>query len=526
MICITCKDQLSQFYIMKQQASKHLKPSDIRKLQIIDTIVGFLDLTPTDCIVSKYSSLIAVHTDTNDAVFAEQLQNCNSILESIELIQEDIQEPVEYFEQDVNAELNDFTAAEPMSEFEKDQIELLPEENETINDEQIVMETQDVKTEVVTSLKSTAPRRPKKYQKSTLDPKQREWVRKELKQSAVCHVTSFGTRTQWCCKKCSFKCLTESLFRTHLKSHAENTEIEQLEEELVQPIGTTREVIQDNKSLITQKLWLQHQLQSQKEFVETSEGVKVSWTCSECSYVTNNRGRFRLHLQKFHTTVLVRGPNKHSCFDCHLRFDGENHLNVHKNCHRIFDVIAPHAHYPSCDCCKLFFCSDDDLQMHLQRHKETPEAVNDPIIAIGVVHRNGEAFVNDEEELPEVLDSNAPTCGHCLFKFRSENECKHHIMLYHAISFTCPFDSRVFSGIPTLSFGNHLRQCHPDIFPDLEIVCSFCKMQFETVYDKLAHMKVCKAKNFQCDHCDRSFFRKAELLHHLKVVTGLMVFAW
>lgn len=521
MICIACKDQLSQFYIMKQQASKHLKPSEIRKQQIIDTVIGFLDSTPTDCIVSKYSNLIAVHTDTNDTIFADQLQNCNTLLELPEMAQEDIEEP-DYIEQDIKTEFADFSV-EQSSDFEKYQIEIIPEDMVTINEDDFELKDEDKVEAVHTEI---APRRPKKYQKSNLDPKQREWVRKELKQSAVYHVTSFGTRTQWCCKKCSFKCLTENAFRVHLKTHLENTEFEQLEEELVQPVVAAREVNPDNKSLIAQKLWLQHQLQSQKEYVETSEGIKVSWSCSECTYVTNKRGRFRLHLQKFHTTVLVRGPNKHSCFDCHLRFDGESHLNVHRNCHRIFDVIAPYAQYPVCDCCKLLFCTNEDLQVHLQRHKENPEALHDPITALGVVHRNGEAFVNDDEDPPEIPDLNAPTCGHCLLRFGSENECKHHLMLYHATSFTCPFDSRVFSGIPTLSFGNHLRQCHPDIFPDLEIACSFCKMQFETVYNKLAHMKVCKAKNFQCDHCDRSFFRKAELLHHLKVVTGLMVFAW
>jgi uncharacterized protein YlaI len=99
-------------------------------------------------------------------------------------------------------------------------------------------------------------------------------------------------------------------------------------------------------------------------------------------------------------------------------------------------------------------------------------------------------------------------------------------MLFHLNVFVCPFDSREFPGIPTLSYGNHLRQCHPDIFTDLEIKCSLCEMQFETVYDKLSHMKNCQEKNFQCDHCEKRFFKKAELQHHLKVVLGLRVFAW
>ena len=184
--------------------------------------------------------------------------------------------------------------------------------------------------------------------------------------------------------------------------------------------------------------------------------------------------------------------------------------------------------YPFCDECKLFYCSNEDYLIHLSRHNENSEKLLDPISAIGIVQRNGEifAFDDDEENLQEILDENSPTCGQCLKKFSSDNDCKIHLMLFHVNVFICPFDSREFSGIPTLSYGNHLRQFHPDIFPELEIKCSICFMQFVTVYDKLAHMKNCQAKNYQCDHCDRRFFRKPELQHHLRVVTGLTVFAW
>lgn len=529
MICVSCKDHLSNFYIMKQRASKHLKPSEIRKMQIIDTVSEFLDSTQIDCIVSKYPKILAIHPDTNNSTFVEQLQSCTYFLDS-EIVQYDDNEIIEY------------TIPTQISEVKVEDISHF--ESETYDEAQFEITTGDeiidtpISIETDAKITFTSPnaekfeeltinRRPKKYQKSTLDSRQREWLRNSLKECAVHIHTSFGVKTQWRCNKCQLKTFSsENAFRIHLKAHLENSDASQFIDDQ-EPSGWIKKSLNpDDKYHIEQKLWIQQQIQCQKETIETNEGQNTIWTCSQCEYSSNKRGRFRVHLQKAHTNILMRGPNKHSCFDCRLRFDGENHLLVHKNCHRIFDVIAPYAIYPECVSCKMFFCTADDCQIHINRHKENPEALQEMIPAMGVVHRNGEHFIS-AEETPEVFDDeNCSTCGHCLRRFSSETDCKHHLMLYHATAFSCPFDARVFDGIPTLSFGNHLRQCHPDIFPELEIACSFCKMQFETVYEKLAHMKVCTSKMFQCDHCDRSFFRKAELLHHLKVVYGLTVFAW
>ena len=516
MICVPCKDQLSGFYIMKQQASKHLKPAEIRKMQVIDLVNTFLDSTEADCIVSKHSNLLTIHSDTNSAEFSEQLFNCNYLLE-LEILGVDQELGDDSFTfLDIKG---DSTGAEVYEEYEVDQSTDLVEEEELIKNEAIKLEMSSSRS---IRVQEVLVRKPKKYTKTSLDVKQREWVRKELKQSAFIIETSFGDKTQWCCKQCSYKSFSsENAFRMHLKTHVGNSELHDHEEP-----EKRKQMNSDEQSFIEQKLWIHQQLQSQKEISKLPDGsCKFTWSCSMCPFTANKRDRFRNHLQKAHTSIIMKGPSKHSCFECHLRFDGENHLIVHKNCHKIFDVIAPHTSYPECVICKTLFVTNDDLQIHLDHHKNNPEALQEPIPAVGVVHRNGETFVKEEDDT-EVLDENASTCGHCLLKFASDNECKNHLLLYHATSFTCPFDSRVFSGIPTLSFGNHLRQCHPDIFPDLEIACSFCKMKFETVYDKLAHMKTCEAKMFQCDHCERSFFRKADLLHHLKVVTGLMVFAW
>lgn len=522
MICTPCKDLLSQFYVMKQRASKHSKPSDIRKRQIVDMVVDFIDTKQVDCIVSTYSNLVAIHPDTTNAHFTEKLQNCNRLLDFTKCEAED-EKIIDDYEMKSEHFSEQFTALYEISQFEdsiEGSVDQDLEEFIVENEDVVTDDTKDIDEPDDMEVKPDQQKRSKTYQKSTLDSKQKEWLRRELKQSAVVLDTPLGLITQWCCKKCPLKSFSsENAFRIHLKYHLETSDVVNEDD-----FDSKQQITADDQSFLQQKIWIQQQLQCQKEMVETNNGTKPVWSCSQCEFVTNKRGSFRIHLQKVHT-ILMRGPNKHSCFDCRLRFDGESHLIVHRNCHRIFDVIAPHASYPVCESCKMLFVSSDFQQIHMDRHNESPETLNDLLPSVGVVHRNGETFLDDEVQ-DEVHNFDDPTCGHCLKKFASDNECKHHLMIYHATSFTCPFDQRVFDGIPTLSFGNHLRQCHANIFPDLKIACSFCKMLFETVYDKLAHMKKCQAKMFQCDHCDKCFFRKTELVHHLKVVTGLMVFAW
>lgn len=511
MICISCKDHLSQFYVMKQQASKRLTPNEIRKLQIIGTLEEFLDASSSDCIISRQPNIFAVHPDTNSIAFDEALQQLSFLLNN---------DP-----SPIHAVGFNELEVEPEEVFSKENLDIIQYEEVPEEGVYDLLNSEEQQESIDKLEPVTAQPRPKKYQKSTLDPKQREWVRKELKESSVVLGTSFGNKTQWSCKQCSFKSFcSESTFRMHLKTHLDNPDIDLQEEPKANKIAKT-EINIDEQHFLEQKMWINQQMLSHKEVLNTNEGLKTTWRCSQCGFVSAKRDRFRSHLQKMHTNILLRGPSKHSCFSCRLRFDGESHLSVHRNCHRIFDVIAPYAQYPECQGCKMFFCTAEDLQIHIERHKDKPDALQNPISVTGVVYKNGEAFFNEESE-PDIQYENASTCGHCLMKFATDNECKHHLMLFHATFFTCPFDSRVFQGIPTLSFGNHLRQSHPDVFSDLEIACSFCKMQFETVYEKLAHMKKCNAKSFQCDHCEKSFFRKADLVNHLKVVTGLMVFAW
>ena len=99
--------------------------------------------------------------------------------------------------------------------------------------------------------------------------------------------------------------------------------------------------------------------------------------------------------------------------------------------------------------------------------------------------------------------------------------------MLHAASFTCPIDKREFIGFKAVSlFTHHLQNKHSaELFPELTFSCTFCKMEFPSIYDKLSHMKTCSLKKFSCDHCGKKFFKKGELSSHLKFVSGEIFFS-
>lgn len=572
---------MSELYVWKQKAIRIFNPHDEQKKIILHEVSIFLDgLSESKLIVSRRHEFLAIHPESQKPMFDEAFKHWKH-------------EPKEetttiHFETDVcDLETKDEieNVLEEYGEYSPEICEIAYESPEIINykdddgsDSIITGETKgDWLRRKIRESKSVveaiiryncwscdssflnasslrvhylkkhekekiAPKNhPKRSKDTTLTEEQKLFLKNEVLDRRVIIESTHGPKYMWKCRECDFTGVSDVSFRIHMKrEHLSSINFNNcvVTEE-------SNEICEDDRDIVEQKLWVREQVIRQKQMTQTADGPKMVWTCSQCSFSSSNRGRFRIHVQRNHTNLLTKGPNKHSCHECRLRFDGENHLVVHNNSHKIFDLTAPYAIYPSCAECRMFFCADTDLLIHENRHSENPELLFDAMPCVGVMQKNGEVFMSVSDEIVrDVPDEIAVRCGHCLRTFGSETEVKHHLMLHHCKSFACPFDGRVFNGIPTLSYGIHLRQIHPEIFPDLRISCSFCRMDFETIYSKLKHMKICKEKQYCCDHCGRnylgnlylklltkslfsgkSFFKKTELLHHLKVVLGLTVFA-
>ena len=330
-------------------------------------------------------------------------------------------------------------------------------------------------------------------------------------------------------------------------------EAEDLSQHIVQPTTHFESPAKSTKKqiILTEdaKSWLRKEINSRKKMVKNENGVlKAVYKCAYCNiYLSNSAAGFRYHLISKHLkdrtfdqlvevasdsveTLLKSNKNsKNTCEDCHLKLKDQKLYNAHRNCHTLFRVIAEFYTYPSCNTCNKLFVDEESLNRHLENHDKEDEISQAVVVAPGALFSQGKP-VNALGELKiEILtDENFSwTCGHCLKKFDKEFSCRHHLLMLHAASFTCPIDKREFIGFKAVSlFTHHLQNKHSaELFPELTFSCTFCKMEFPSIYDKLSHMKTCSLKKFSCDHCGKKFFKKGELSSHLKFVSGEIFFS-
>lgn len=218
------------------------------------------------------------------------------------------------------------------------------------------------------------------------------------------------------------------------------------------------------------------------------------------------------HTQHVHTHLSSKRFNKLFCPRCKYQFTTQAHFTAHSNGHKIFDTLAKHMNiYPKCSTCNMMFIDDVSLDIHLSNHDEIL-----PIESTGFFLKFG--LRQESERQIEDSSGDSVKCGHCFESASSEENLVKHLLIFHAKQLVCPIDLRHFNN--NQAFTIHMRNNHPELFPNDSFKCSVCLKEFDTLYEKLSHMKVCKEKAFNCHHCQKSFSRKCHLVKHLKLVSG------
>ena len=295
------------------------------------------------------------------------------------------------------------------------------------------------------------------------------------------------------------------------------------------------------------RAWIRREINLRKKTIQTEKGTQVVYRCAYCnSHSSNSAPGFRYHLLSKHlknknfqdlheirSDLETQQPKKtdslkNICIECNLKLKDSKTLKTHRDSHELFETVAEHYFFPSCNTCSKIFIDDSTLKLHLANHN-IRDNVEDPIaVPLGSLIMQGKQIDYIEiSHYPEADDDNFWwSCGHCSRKFQQEFSCRDHLLKFHVSSFTCPIDKRIFSGNKSVSlFSHHLRNKHPELFPNVTFSCTFCKMSFSSIYEKLSHMKNCDLKKFFCDHCGKRFFKKGELVSHLRFVSGELYFA-
>lgn len=341
-----------------------------------------------------------------------------------------------------------------------------------------------------------------------------EWLQTQIGTSEYVETESGEEIESWPCVNCGERFLDME----DLKSHLLANHLDYERAGAVKPNESFEMIECDESSYY----------QDQEDSINSIEDISMKqeivvqdfYQCSNCDFTTTGRTEFRIH-QKTHFDEKSFKSTRFErlfCSDCCYQFTTQGHYQAHLNGHQLYEIVARHARYPVCDVCNVMFSDHASICFHQEKH-EIGAPLDEAMPAEGNFLKLGHHRADLETNEPETIADGSIRCGHCLKTFPSEENCRLHQLIFHISKLECPIENRIFNG--NQAFSIHLRNNHPEIFgEDGKFLCSVCKAEFETIYEKLKHMKNCDKKKFQCTHCDKKFSQKCYLMTHLKMVSG------
>lgn len=269
-----------------------------------------------------------------------------------------------------------------------------------------------------------------------------------------------------------------------------------------------------------------------KTMVVEASGQRSVWQCPDCERIFRHRDTLRNHIKLEHPQIdqdaarqkiqkkqesvshdtSVRIGQKldekqaekalTQCNECGLKFATSHHHmkpKVHKEAHETIKLLSAHLPRHKCASCRMLFNTEASLEDHLAVHLTKQQEL---IPAEGLAQFGAVFFKDPAGDADDAVDEAVWKCGHCSVRYFDENDCVTHIMLLHQSPINCFIDNREFKGSSGMSkYLQHLKNKHPELFPNLKYPCGGCKQEFATIYEKLAHQKFCSNKKFQCDYC-------------------------
>ena len=347
----------------------------------------------------------------------------------------------------------------------------------------------------------------------------------EIKKSRLTVETSYGQEIIWKCQRCEsnriFK--SEAGLKVHIRyNHIRNQVIDAKFIAQCKTIVDTKESWKcpDCGKILKSRDGLRNHMKLEHPEIIGSENTNSAEKTINRTNHDNEGFNSILNLLEMNRRTLKAELFTNSCNECGINFISgstrkEKSFQIHNQCHKILDVVSLYYQLPKCDVNKTMFSNEDDLNAFLQ----SDPVYFEPISCDGIVSKVSRKFKDSIGTAGNEVD--AWRCGHCGVNYQTEVECISHVMILHSKKLICPIDHMEFEGNRGIGqFTIHMRNKHPELFPELVISCTYCQAEFASIFDKLAHMKTCDEKKFGCDHCSKKFYTKTELSRHLKLVSG------
>lgn len=247
---------------------------------------------------------------------------------------------------------------------------------------------------------------------------------------------------------------------------------------------------------------------------QSDEG-SVHFSCSECGSMFHNEDDANVHILKYGSNGLCV---TNVCIECNVVFVTEKLFKRHQSYH-ILSSISDKLNYYECLTCAVVFNCEKHLENHLKQHSTDESFQYEPVTT--TLLDGYEVLIKDLDQEWNRKDLH---CGYCI-KFGTRNEINLHLTLFHG-NLVCPFDKQDFSRSLGY-FVDHMKTKHAEHFDKvvLSFTCPHCKVEeFPTKSLMTMHSKMCRAKAFPCDHCNKVFALERQLKYHLLLVNGIKNF--
>lgn len=363
---------------------------------------------------------------------------------------------------------------------------------------------------------------PEDPERQNITSQDEAWIEMQLENQEIVE-TEYGAEVvTWNCVNCDpCECfMSQNEFRTHLELvhlNYDHQSVELLNEE---HITEDESMLQEDESRMSEDDEPPAAPGTALTFETKEIVVQDLFDCNICRFTTTDRKEFTIHKKAHVDSKLFETARygKLFCSECCYQFTTHPHYQAHLNGHQLYKIVAKASIYPVCKVCNVMFCDESFYDFHQEKHELGAE-VHEMIPNEGKFLQYGH-YREDLDEYDKFrFNSDTVKCGHCHKRFYDDEACRVHQLIFHINTLQCPIENRVFNGNQAMAI--HMRNNHPELFgDDVKFACSVCKQEFETLHEKLKHMKTCDQKRFACTHCEKRFSQKCYLIAHLRVVNG------